>query len=174
MGSAGQFPIHRYQTDYQYVYNLSHVQGRHVIKTGIDLRRQHLDDLADNYSRGWWTFGATGVLGSPSRYEGWENFLRGYATGFEKGCGNFTTYNRLGESNQYVMDDIKLRPNFTLNLGFRWEVVFKPSEVNQKTRYDYNTFWRGVQPRFGFAWFPKVESPFWTRLTGGEGRFVVR
>src|SRR5262249_47342258 len=58
LGSAGQFPIHRYQTDYQYVYNLSHVHGRHTLRTGIDFRRQHLDDLADNYSRGFWTFGA--------------------------------------------------------------------------------------------------------------------
>jgi len=174
MGSAGQFPIHRYQTDYQYVYNLSHVRGRHVFKTGIDFRRQHLDDLADNYSRGWWTFAATGVLGSPTRYEGWENFLRGYVTSFEKGYGNFTTLNRLGESNQYVMDDFRLTPSLTLNLGFRWEVVLKPSEVNGKTRYEYNAFTKGLQPRFGFAWSPKPRSGFWSRLTGGEGRSAVR
>lgn len=174
MGSAGQFPIHRYQTDFQYVYNLSHVRGRHVFKSGIDFRRQRLDDLADNYSRGWWTFGATGVLGTPTRYEGWENFLRGYVTSFEKGFGNFTTFNRLGESNQYVMDDIKLTPQLTLNLGFRWEVVFKPSEVNGKTRYEYNTFSKGLQPRFGFAFSPKARSALWSRLSGREGRSVVR
>lgn len=174
MGSAGQFPIHRFQTDYQYVYNISHVRGRHILKAGVDIRRQHLDDLADNYSRGWWTFGNTGIIGTPTRYEGWENFFRGYATGFEKGYGNFTTFNRLGEFNQYVMDDIKLLPQLTLNLGFRWEVVLKPSEVGNKVLYEYGTFTKGYEPRIGFAWAPKPVSGFWRRITGEAGKFAVR
>ncbi|MBI4877064.1 MAG: TonB-dependent receptor [Acidobacteria bacterium] len=175
MGSAGQFPIHRYQTDYQYVYNLSHVHGRHILRGGIDIRRQRLDDLADNYSRGWWTFGATGVLGQPTRYEGWENFLRGYVTSFDKGYGNFTTYNRLGEFNQYFLDDIKLTPSFTVNLGFRWEVVLKPSERDGKIFYDYQNFTKGFQPRFGFAWSPKAAgNGLWARITGGAGRSSLR
>jgi len=174
MGSAGQFPIHRYQTDYQFVYNLSHVRGKHILKAGVDMRRQHLDDLADNYSRGWWTFGATGLLGSPTRYEGWENFLRGYVTSFEKGWGNFTTFNRLGEFNQYVMDDIKILQNLTLNLGFRWEVVLKPTEVNGKIFYPFDTFKEGYQPRFGFAWSPRSETGVLRWMTGGPGRSAVR
>ena len=170
LGSAGAFPIHRYQTDYQYVYNLSHVRGIHTFRAGIDFRRQHLDDLADNFSRGFWTFGATGVLGAPTRYEGYENFLRGYVTSFEKGYGNFTTFNRLGEFNQYVMDDIRVKPQFTLNLGFRYEVVLSPEERDHKIDYKYSTFYKGYEPRFGFAWSPRG----WTWLTGGPGRFSVR
>jgi len=174
MGSAGQFPIHRFQTDFQYVYNISHVRGRHILRAGVDLRRQHLDDLADNYSRGWWTFGATGLVGSATRYEGWENFLRGYVTGFEKGFGNFTTYNRLGDLNHYLMDDFKVTRNLTLNLGFRWEVVMAPSEANGKIRYGYETFRRGIQPRFGFAWSPRRTEGVWRWITGGPGRSSVR
>ncbi len=174
MGSAGQFPIHRYQSDYQFVYNLSHVRGRHVIKTGIDYRNQHLDDLADNFSRGWWTFGATGVLGAANRFEGYENFLRGFVTSFQKGYGNFTTFNRLGDNNLYVLDDFKLKPNFTLNLGLRWEVVFKPTETENRTDYGYGTFWRGLEPRFGFAWSPNASGGLWRRITGGPGRSAVR
>lgn len=170
LGSAGAFPIHRYQTDYQYVYNLSHVRGVQTFRAGIDFRRQHLDDLADNFSRGYWTFGATGVVGSASRYEGYENFLRGYVTNFQKGYENFTTYNRLGEFNQYVMDDIRVTPRFTLNLGFRWEVVLKPTEKDNKINYTYSTFTKGYEPRFGFAWSP--DGPRW--LTGGPGHMVVR
>lgn len=173
LGSAGQFPIHRYQTDYQYVYNLSHVHGRHVFRAGIDFRRQHLDDLADNYSRGYWTFGATGIVGAASRYEGYENFLRGFATDFQKGYGNLTTYNRLGEFNQYVMDDIRVSPAFTLNLGLRSEVVLKPTEKYKTILYDYNTF-KGWEPRFGFAWAPRPQSPLWLRITGGPGHTAIR
>jgi hypothetical protein len=173
MGSAGQFPINRRQTDYQYVYNISHLQGRHTFRAGIDFRRQHLDDLADNYSRGFWTFNATGTLGSTSRFEGYENFLRGFVTDFQRGYGNFTTFNRFGETNQYVMDDIKLLPNLTLNLGFRSEIVFSPSEVNNKARYDYGTF-NGYEPRFGIAWTPKTDSGFWRLITGGPGKSSLR
>jgi hypothetical protein len=175
MGSAGQFPINRFQTDYQFVYNLSHVRGRHIFRAGVDYRRQHLDDLADNYSRGWWTFGPTGLVGQPNRLEGWENFLRGYVTSFEKGYGNFTTFNRLGEFNQYFMDDIKITPTFTLNLGMRWEIVLKPKEVNDRVFYDYSTFYGGWEPRFGFAWSPAARRPGrWRKVTGGAGRSSVR
>jgi len=173
LGSAGSFPIHRYQTDYQYVYNLSHVQGRQTMKAGVDFRRQHLDDLADNYSRGWWTFAATGTLGTATRYEGWENFLRGYETDFQKGYGNFTTLNRMGEFNSYIMDDVRALSNVTLNLGLRWEHVLVPSEVNGKVKYNYGDF-NGIQPRFGIAWSPKA-GPAWAgKLTGGPGKTVVR
>ena len=57
IGNAGNFPIHRNQLDHQFVYNLSWVFARnHTFKAGTDIRRQQLDDLADNYSRGWWSF----------------------------------------------------------------------------------------------------------------------
>ena len=173
LGSAGSFPIHRYQTDYQYVYNLSHVQGRQTFKGGVDIRRQHLDDLADNYSRGYWTFGATGTLGTSSRYEGWENFLRGYETDFQKGYGNFTTLNRMGEMDSYITDDVRVLSNLTLNLGFRWEHVLAPSEVNGKVHYNYGDF-DGMQPRFGMAWSPKSTSGLLEKITGGPGKSVVR
>lgn len=174
IGSAGAFPINRWQRDHQFVYNLSHVRGKQIFRMGVDFRRTHLDDIADNNSRGFWSFGATGVLGQPTRYEGWENFLRGYVSSFQQGYGNFYTENRTMEFNQYFMDDIKLKPNFTLNLGYRWEVVMAPSETQKRIDYVYGTFFRGHEPRVGFAWTPKSESAFWNRLTGGPGKFSVR
>jgi hypothetical protein len=167
LGSAGSYPIHRYQTDYQYVYNLSHVQGRQTFKMGVDIRRQHLDDLADNYSRGWWTFAAT------SGYQGYENFLRGYETDFQKGYGNFTTYNRMGEVNSYFMDDVRVTSSLTLNLGIRWERVFTPYEVSGKVQYNYGDF-NGIQPRFGLAWSPNAPSGILRKIAGAHGKSVVR
>ncbi|MGH9902593.1 MAG: carboxypeptidase regulatory-like domain-containing protein, partial [Pyrinomonadaceae bacterium] len=55
IGNAGAFPIQRYQTDNQFVYNLSTLLGsKHYLKAGTDIRRQQLDDLADNFSRGFY------------------------------------------------------------------------------------------------------------------------
>src|SRR5215212_7337356 len=45
IGNAGNFPIQRYQTDNQFVYNLTTLFGRHSLKAGTDIRRQRLDDL---------------------------------------------------------------------------------------------------------------------------------
>ncbi len=57
IGNAGNFPINRYQTDHQFVYNISALLGsEHSLKAGTDIRRQALNDLADNFSRGFWTF----------------------------------------------------------------------------------------------------------------------
>jgi hypothetical protein len=171
IGSAGAFPIHRYQTDHQFVYNLSHIRGRHSLKTGIDYRKQNLDDLADNYSRGWYRFNATGV--GAARYEGWENLLRGWVPAYERGYGNFTTYNRLGEFNWYVLDDMKLTPALTLNLGFRIEHVRAPDERDGKILYNYGNF-TGLEPRFGLAWSPAATSGWLGRISGGPNRMSVR
>ena len=60
IGNAGAFPINRYQTDHQFVYNLSTLfLSNHYFKAGMDIRRQKLDDFADNFSRGFYTFSAT-------------------------------------------------------------------------------------------------------------------
>jgi hypothetical protein len=175
LGSAGQFPINRFQTDHQFVYNLSLIRGRHSLRFGVDMRPTALDDLADNYSRGYWTFSATGVVGSPTRYEGWENFLRGYVNGgYQKGYGNFYTRNRMFESNQYVLDDIKLLPTLTLNLGMRWEIVKAPREVDNRINYGYGTFWGGYEPRFGLAWAPNFQNALLRKLSGGPGKTAVR
>ena len=55
IGNAGNFPIQRYQTDKQFVYNLTTLFGSHYFKAGTDIRRERLDDLADNFSRGFYS-----------------------------------------------------------------------------------------------------------------------
>jgi len=174
LGSAGAFPINRWQTDYQFNYNLSHIRGKHSLRMGVDLRRQKLDDLADNNSRGFYNFAAVGIRGTPTFYEGWENFLRGFVSSYQKGYGNFFTANRMGELNQYFQDDWKLRPNLTLNLGYRYEYVRRPIEINNRVNYNYGHFTAGHEPRFGFAWTPRGADGWLRRVTGGPDRLSVR
>ena len=53
IGNAGNFPINRDQTDHQFVYNLTaQLFKNHSFRLGADMRRQALDDVADNFSRG--------------------------------------------------------------------------------------------------------------------------
>ena len=59
LGNAGAFPINRNQRDQQLVYNISSARwDRHTLRAGLDIRQSQLNDLSDNFSRGFWTFSA--------------------------------------------------------------------------------------------------------------------
>lgn len=61
----------------------------------------------------------------------------------------------------FLQDDWKLKPNFTLSFGLRYEIQTHLSDT------------RDIAPRFGFAWnFGPKKSPF--TLSGGNGFFYHR
>lgn len=186
IGNAGGFPIQRWQTDNQFVYNLSSVFGNHFLKAGTDLRLQVLDDLADSNSRGFWNFSSTcngtvyrdpntataaNPLGNPSSYLA---FINGCTSAFTKGYGNFFLENRISEYNFYLEDNWKVRPNLTLNLGGRYEYVSAPRELMGRIEYGYGDDKNNVEPRFGFAYSPGFEGGFLGNLFGGPGESSFR
>ena len=187
IGNAGAFPINRWQTDNQYVYNLSTLfRGNHYLKAGTDIRRQRLDDVADNFSRGFWNFSSTcnGVTYrdpntiSPSNPTGvtsaYYALLNGCINQFQKGYGPFFLENRINEANFYGEDNWKVRPNLTLNLGLRYEYVSAPKEAEDRINYGFGADKDNIEPRFGFAWSPNFESGFLHSLFGKQGDSSIR
>src|SRR6266542_797089 len=172
IGNAGAFPINRYQTDNQFVYNVSSLLGKHYLKGGTDIRRQRLDDLADNFSRGFYTFGTT--CNGINYVTGFNAFLNGCVTTFQKGYGPFFLENRIRESNFYGEDNWKVRDNLTLNLGLRYEYVAAPKEAAGRITYGIKDDKDNIEPRFGFAWSPKFESGWLARLFGNTGDSSIR
>ncbi|HYT75053.1 MAG TPA: carboxypeptidase regulatory-like domain-containing protein, partial [Vicinamibacterales bacterium] len=173
IGNAGNFPIHRDQTDHQFVYNLAaQMLQSHSFKTGFDLRRQALDDLADNFSRGFWTFNRTcGGVTYPSPYAA---FFDGCVQRYEKAYGPFFLENRMNEGNVYAQDDWRLRDTLTVNLGLRYEYVGAPSEIRKRIDYIYRADTDNVEPRLGFAYVPTWEKGWLGRLSGGPRNFSIR
>ncbi len=174
IGNAGNFPIHRDQTDHQLVANLTRLFGRkHQLKSGVDLRFQRLDDLADNNSRGLWNFNAScGGVTYPTSYAA---FLDGCVNNFQTAWGPFFLENRMNEYNAYAEDNWRLRPNLTLNLGGRYEFVQAPTDAANRLDYGIRSDKNNIQPRFGFAWSPAWSRGWLRHLSGHEaGTLSIR
>lgn len=204
IGNSGAFPIQRYQTDHQYVYNLSSILGgNHFLKTGLDIRMQNLDDLADSFSRGFYTFNGTcnnftdttlpagadptKVLAGyrdprtasaannfQGNLSGWMALINGCVTQFQKGYGPFFLENRLGEYNVYAEDNWKIFSNLTLNLGVRYEYVNAPRDAEGRIEYGFGDDKDNLEPRVGFAYSPNFEGGFLGTIFGREGESSIR
>lgn len=181
IGTSTNVPINRRQHDHQLVYNHTYSFTRHTLRFGIDQRFQLLDDLTLSALRGFWTFGSlAGVTltdvrnKTPNGFTGWENFLRGVATGYQKGYGPALAENRFGETNLYLEDKFTVRRNLTLHLGLRYEYVRAPKENQDRFSYGYGADKDNIEPRVGFAWSPSFKDGWLRRLTGNEGQFVIR
>jgi len=178
IGTSINVPINRRQHDHQLVYNHTLTLSKHTLKAGVDHRFQILDDLTLSALRGFWTFGSfSGVTVDDARslraFTGWENFLRGVVTGYQRGYGPSLAENNLGESNLYIEDKYTLRRNLTLHLGARYEYVKAPREDKDRFSYGFEDDRNNIQPRIGIAWSPSAKG--WLHgLTGNEGEFVIR
>ncbi len=177
IGSSNNLPINRRQHDTQFVYNHTWVRDRHTFKAGIDQRFLLLDDFSGDRARGYWIFGTLDPLAAiraGTGFTGWENFLRGYVTGFQKGYGNAYAENRYNETNLYFQDDFRITRNLTLNLGTRWEGVGAPHEIKDRFSYGFDGDYNNLEPRFGFAWRPDFGSGWLKKLAGNQGDLVIR
>ncbi len=173
LGNAGAFPIIRNQRDTQLVYNISSAHWtKHTLKLGTDVRKGHLNDISDNYSRGFWTFGA--VCNGTNYGSGVAAFMAGCAQQYWKGYGPFNLKNDIWEANGYAQDDWRPIESLTLNLGLRYERVGAPKEKDNKIDYRYHTS-DYYDPRLGFAYAPDWDgNRFLRALSGGSGKFSIR
>jgi Carboxypeptidase regulatory-like domain len=184
IGNAGSFPINRFQTDNQFVYNVSAILGSHYLKFGTDVRRVKLDDVADSFSRGFYTFNSVGnttTTGCPllagqtiEALNPYEALLNGCVINYVKGFGPFFLENRINEYNFYAEDNYKLRTNVTLNIGYRYELVSAPKELKDRIAYGYGADSDNHEPRVGMAWSPNFSDGILGKVFGQSGDSSIR
>jgi TonB dependent receptor len=98
-------------------------------------------------------------------------FLAGTANTFTVTLGDVSSAIAQGALGLFVQDNYKVRPNLTLELGFRYDWLMSPTErfdkfvdyvpetnslvrVNNGIAPVYHTNAQNIQPRIGFAWDP--------------------
>ncbi|HEU0185849.1 MAG TPA: TonB-dependent receptor [Blastocatellia bacterium] len=159
---------------FHYGDNLTIIAGRHQLKMGGQLQR---------YQQNRYYTGNNGLLGffsyTTARFTGqsFADFLLDQVNA--KGIGNAggtnpgTWGHRQNRIGGFFQDDFKVRQNFTLNLGMRWEYTSPIVEVKDRqanfelysgklllagrdgnSRALYKPFYKGFEPRIGFAWTP--------------------
>ena len=154
--------------------NTSFVMGHHSFKTGGRYRWLTLSQFSPQNFGGTFTFfGGVAGLTSIERYRRTIVLQQqgltpaeiraagGGASQFRLSSGNPETDVTQWDIGGYIQDDWKVRPNFTLSLGLRYE--------NQKN-IDSNL---NFGPRLGFAWSPGGQQSK-TVVRGGYGVFYER
>ena len=107
-----------FATTWQLKSDLSHSRGNHALKFGGGVVFFRLNKFQGN-NNGSFTF-----LSSPAR--GTNNpiadLLLGLPSSFNQNTGS-SIFPRQSSSSLYAMDDWRVRPNLTVNLGLRYELV---------------------------------------------------
>jgi carboxypeptidase family protein len=180
---------HTDTNDWEVTNNTSFVIRKHSLKAGVRLRGVHTTQFSPQNFGGTYTFFGGGVgpvldandqplsdteiVTSIERYRRTQIFLAqglngvqirllgGGASQFRLSSGNPETKVSQWDFGGYIQDDWRLRPNFTLSLGLRYE---NQSNIDSNVNFG---------PRLGFAWSPGGQQSK-TVIRGGYGVFYER
>src|SRR6202790_1949134 len=158
---------------YQAYDDAFYTRGTHALKFGVAFERAQLNQSVLSDLSGGFFFGSL------------HNFLTNQPNRFEAGLSGSVNERGLRQSifGLYVQDDWHWRPNFTVNLGLRWEMATVPTEVHNAlaslqnvtdsqqrigSPLFSNPTLRNFEPRVGFAW-----DPFRDGKTAVRGSFGI-
>jgi hypothetical protein len=187
LGQTGGNGQERLQTPveaHSIVDSLTKIIGNHQIKAGVEYRYGKDGEIYDSTAGGTLTFNNQATGNSvASLLLGWVNqgsVLQAYPL-----------HSRLDTYGAYIQDDWKVAPNFTLNLGLRYDVDTPRWEINNRqnsfnanqinpvsgtpgvitfggingqSKYAHNWDTNNFGPRIGFAWKPRDK---WVVRGGG-------
>ncbi len=127
--------------------NWTLIRGNHSIRAGAALEYAlNLRNASDYTRSGELGFGngSTQIPGNSSSGSGIASILLGYVDTFQRyDVYSPTAANRQKRGAVYAEDSWRLRPNFTLDYGLRWDIVF-PETVNSPGQGGFTDLPAGV------------------------------
>jgi hypothetical protein len=192
------------QTNFEFRDIASVTRSAHTLKFGGGVTRERADHESSRvFNRPVYSFQSVfdfaADQGCPTCAKGtaFSSSQNGFDPKTGQRVNRLLSLIRTGSIAGFVQDDWKVRPNLTLNLGFRWENYFNPSDgegplgienMTFPANGDWNTRIAGgvmnaqshllnhtqntYSPRFGFAWDPTKTGKMSVR--GGFGIFWDR
>lgn len=140
---------------FQLVENFNWIRGRHTFKFGYDGRKVNLTSYFIQYNRGEY------------QYATLERYLLDLApTTAIRSTGGFPFAGNLLSHYAFANDEIRLRPNLTINVGMRYEYVGVPAGSKLQSLNSLASVpgviefrepkadLRALAPRVGLAWSP--------------------
>ncbi len=177
LGGVGGESAYFYHWNTFQIYDDAFVnKGTHTIKFGFAAERMELGIRALSDPNGIFKF------------KNLQAFYANQPSRFQGGIASTLSPRNLRQTlvGGYIQDDWRWKPNLTLNLGLRYEVVTVPTETNGKLSvlrnlsdalphegdpFFSNPTKRNFEPRVGFAWDPFRNGKMAVR--GGFGIFDV-
>ena len=180
----------------QFTDNFTVIRGNHAVKFGADINRTRVSQTFIGFARGRYIFAAPTIDGAINGFIDYINGVNANALALylqfapvgdrtveEAGTQAYTTI----EPGLYIQDSWQVRPNLTLNLGFRWEAQYQPDPINDPSETRYGQFLNdprfpsdgtipdftdGYSPRVALAWSPGSDGKTAIRL--GAGIYYAR
>lgn len=166
IGGNANFPTGRLTTTWQFSDTLTWTRGRHTVKAGTDLRHNDVANRTAFHSKGTFTFDSL------------QDYLNNQASRVLQALQTAGWEATQLQAFFFLQDDVRVRPDLTVNLGLRYEIAEVPhglfgatdalalgALVPPPVRADRNNW----APRAGFAW----NLPTDNRLLG-RGQSVLR
>jgi outer membrane receptor protein involved in Fe transport len=123
-GSSGPWTI--YDTNFQWVDNVSIVRGKHSLRFGTEIRRDRYNEVGNTFLAGNFNFTATATVNplSPNNSGyGLGDYLLGYMSLSQGAIAPANGQFRATSQAYYADDTWKVAKNVTVTLGLRYENV---------------------------------------------------
>jgi hypothetical protein len=133
-GTATSSPLARDINLFEAVDSVSTQRGNHSPKTGVDILYNRVNIVFPGALEGVYNFNSL------------SNFLSGNYSTFQQAFGVPSQFQSNPNAGFFGQDEWRVRPNFTINAGLRYDLQFLPSPIQTDT----NNF----APRLGFAYAP--------------------
>jgi hypothetical protein len=128
---TGFGPYRDYNRNHQWFDNLTRIAGKHTLKFGGTVFKYQKRENAGGNNVGSFTFSTTPrPTGTTTTAQGWANFLLGQVSSFTQVARDITPDIHQNQAEFYVQDDLRVRRNFTLNVGVRYSLFRQPTDAN--------------------------------------------